>query len=79
MGHMAVDIMVGTGRIGMTRLDMEGSWILWITKMMDTGTILVLVLTDTMNVIVIILTIGVIGDIFQMSLRKLSHLLLMDI
>lgn len=28
MGHMAVDLMVGTGQIGMTRLEMVGSWIL---------------------------------------------------
>jgi len=64
MGHMEVGLLMGTGQIYMTRSEMAGSWTLRIGEVIDTGTILVLVLTGTMIIIVIILTGGVIGDIF---------------
>ena len=77
MGHMVVGLMLATGQIEMTQLEMVGAWILSIGEVMDTGTILVLVLTGIMIVIIIILIGGVIGDICQMSLRKQSHIHLM--
>lgn len=79
MGHMEVDFMVGSGQIAMTRLDIADSWILRIREVMDIGAILVLVLTGTMIIIFIIVTGEVIGDICGMSLRELSHLLLLEI
>lgn len=79
MGYMLIDLMVVTCRIGMTRLEMAGSWIFQIREVMDIGTILVLVLIGTMIIIVIIFTGGVKSDICRMSLRNISHLLLMEI
>lgn len=79
MGHMEVGLMVVTGRIGMTQLEMTTSWTLQIREVMDTGPILVMVLTRSMIVIVIILIGGVTRDIFWISSRNLNHLLLMDI
>jgi len=70
MGHMAVGLMVVTGWIEMTQLEMEGCWILWIREVMDACIILVLVQTGIMIVIIIILTKGMIGDTCQMTLRK---------
>ena len=78
MGHMVVDLMVGTRLIGMERKEMEGSWTRHIGEVMEIGSILVLVLTSTMVIIIIILTEGVIGDIFQMRTRRLSHLALVE-
>ena len=79
MGHMTTDLMVGTGQMEMTLSEMESSWILLLREAMDTGSILVLILTRTMIVIIIILTGGVIGDTFWMSLRRRFHLPLMEI
>ena len=70
MGHMAVGLVVVIGWIEMKRLEMAGSWTLWIGEVTDTGTIIVLVMKGTMIVIIIILIGGVIGDIFWVSLRK---------
>jgi len=64
MGHMEVDLMVAIVRIEMTGSDMAVSWILQIGEVMDTCSILVLVLNDTTIIIVIILTRGVTRDIF---------------
>jgi len=61
MGHMETSLMVVTGWIKMTQLEMEIFWIFWIGKVIDTNTILVLVLTCMMIVIVIILRREVIG------------------
>ena len=47
---------------------------LWIRDVIDTGTILVLVLTGIMIVFVIILRSGVVGDTFRMILRKKLNL-----
>ena len=74
MGHVEVDPIVGIGQIEMTRSGMSSSWILQKGGVMDTCTILVLVLIGIMVIIVIILIGGVIGDIFQMSSRNKSHL-----
>jgi len=79
IGNMLVDIMVGTGRIEMTQSEMTTSLVAQIGEVIDTDTILVMVLTGTMIVIIIILIGGVARDICWMSLRKLSHLPLMDI
>lgn len=79
MGHIEIDLMVNIVQIGMTRSEMAGFWILRIREVMDIGSILVLVLKDTMIVIIIILTGGVTRDIFQMSSRNRSHLHLMGI
>jgi len=76
---MEVYLIVDIGQIEMIRSDMACPYILQIEEVMDTSYILVLVLTSTMIVIVIILIEGVIGDIFLMSLRKKSHLPLMQI
>ena len=74
MGPVEVDPIVGTSQIKMTRSGMSGSWILRKGGVMDTCTILVLVLKGIMVIIVIIPKGGVIGDIFWMSSRKKSHL-----
>jgi len=57
-----------------TRSEMEGPWILRIGGVIDTGIILVLVLTGIMIIFIIILTRGVIRDILWMILRKKIHL-----
>ena len=79
MVHMAVGLMVVTGQIGMTQLEMAGSQIRQIGEVMEIGSILVQVLTGTMIVKVIILIGGVTRDIFQMSSRNQRHLPLMGI
>lgn len=63
MGPMAVDPIGGTCHIEMKRSELEGSWIIQTGEAMNIGFILVLVLTG-----------GVIWDIFWMILRKKSHL-----
>lgn len=78
MGNMALGHMVVTSQIEMTQLEMTDCWILRIGEVIDTGTILVLVLTGMMIDIVIILTRGVIRGIFWMSLRKKIHLHMME-
>jgi len=57
---------------------MAGCWALQIREVIDIGTILVLILTGIMIVIIIILIGGVTGDTFRMSLKKQSHLPLME-
>ena len=52
-------------------------WIFQIGEVINTGTILVLVLTGMVIDIFIILTKGVIGGLCWMILRKKSHLCLM--
>jgi len=64
MGYMVVGLMVIIGYIEMTRLEMASFWTIGIGEVMDTGIILVLVRTCIMIFIFIILTEGVIGDIF---------------
>ena len=64
MGYMVGDIIVGTFHIEMTPSGMEIYWIHQTREVMDTVTILVLVLTGIMVIIIIILIGGVIGDIF---------------
>ena len=66
MGHMVVGLLVGMCQIEMTQSEMAGSWVIQIREVMDTGTILVLILTDFIVIIVIILTGGVIGYICWM-------------
>lgn len=78
MEHMVARLMVGTGRIEITRLEMEGSWIHLVDEAMDMEFTLVLVQTTTMVIISIILTGGVIGDICWMSSRNQSHLHFME-
>jgi len=75
MRHMEVHLLVDIGLVDLTRLEMIGCWTLHIGEVIDIGIILVLDLTGIMIVIVIILTRGVIGDTFKMSLRKKKHLL----
>ena len=75
---MVVGHMVVTCEIEMTRLEMEDCWKLQIGEGIDTCIIPVLIQIDTIIAIVIILTIGVIGGTFQMSLRKKIHLRLME-
>lgn len=77
MGHIVGDLRVDTGQIEMTRSRMTGSWIHRTREVMDTRTILVLVLIGIMVIHVIILLRGVIGDIFRMSSRNKNHLYLM--
>ncbi len=55
MGNMTVDLMVGTGWIGMTQSKMEGSWIHMIREAMDMGSTLVLVQRSITFIITIIL------------------------
>ena len=78
MGHIEVGLLVYTCQIDLTRSEMAGSWTLRIGEVIDTGAILVMVLTGIMIAIVIILTGGVIGDIFRMSSRNPSHLNMME-
>ena len=78
MGHMAVDPMAVTDQIEMIQSKMANCWTLWRGEGIDIGMTLVLIQISTMIVTVIILTRGVIGDTFQMSLRKEIHLLLME-
>ena len=67
MGNMAVGLMVVTGRLEMTCLEIAGRWMLHIGELMDTSIILFLVLTGIMITVVIILIRGVIGDNFHMN------------
>jgi len=78
MGHMAVDYMVVTDQIERTQTEMADCWTLRRGEGIDMGMTLVLIQTSTMIVIDIILRRGVIGDTFRMSLRKKSHLVLME-
>jgi len=78
MVHMVAHLMVSIGGMDWTRLKMLGPWILRIGGVIDTGTTLVLVLTDIIIIIVSILTGGVTRDIFWVSLRKRSHLHTME-
>lgn len=78
MGHMVISLLVGTGQIKMTRSKMEGSWTCQIGDVIDTGTILGLVMIGIMIIIFIILTGGVTRNIFWMSLRKKIHLHFME-
>lgn len=79
MEHITLGLMVDIGLKRMTQLDMVGSQIHWIGEVMDMSFILVLVLTGTMIFMVIILTSGVTGDIYQMSSRNPRQLPLMGI
>ena len=54
----------GIAHTRMTQLDMEGSWIHQIGDLMDTSSIVVLVLTGIMVIIVITLTRRMTGVIF---------------
>lgn len=64
MENIEVGLMVGIGWIGMTQLEMVGSWICHIGELINTGSIIVHFPRGTMIIITIILTGGVIGDIF---------------
>ena len=67
MEHMEAGHMVGRGWIEMIRSEMIDSWIHLINEAVEMGFTLVLVWTGIMVIITIILTEGVIGDIFWMS------------
>lgn len=69
--------MVVTGWIEMTQSEMVDSWIHPIDEAVDMGFTLILVQTGIMDIIVIILIGGVIGDVCRMSSRNQSHLHLM--
>ena len=79
MGHIVISCMVVTNHRDMTQSDMVDVWIHMTEGAVLMDLILVLVLRGTMIFIVIILTRGVTRDIFQMILRKKSHLLLIGI
>lgn len=78
MESMVANLMVDTGWIGMKQLRMAGSLIHRIGEVMDMGSTLVLVQTDSMDIIAIILTEGMIGDICLKSSRNPSHLHFME-
>ena len=78
MGHMSIDHMDVIDQIEVKQYEMADRWTLWRGEGRDIGTILVLIHIGTMIIIGIILTKGVIGDTFQMSLRKKSQLILME-
>ena len=78
MGHMDVACMVVIDQIERTQSEMADYWTLRRGEGTEIGMIIVLIQIDTMIIIGIILTRGVIGDFFQMSLRKKSHLHLME-
>jgi len=78
LGHMEVGCMVVMGEIEMTWSKMTDCWKIQIGEGVDTGAIIVLVLTSMMINIFIILTGGAIRGIRRMSLRKKSYLHLME-
>ena len=78
MGCMVVGLMEGTSQTWMTQLEVVDGWIHLKGEVVVMGSILVLVQTGIMAIIIIILTQGVTGGTFQMSLRKPKLLHLME-
>lgn len=67
MEPIIAGLMVGTGKT-----DMEYCWIQLTDEAVDMGFTLVMVQTCIMVIIVVILTGGGIGDIYQMSAREME-------
>lgn len=75
---MEVDHMAVIDQIEMTQSEMADCWTIQRGEVIDTRMTLALIQISTAIITIIILTEGEIGDIFWMSLRKESNLILME-